>query len=113
MILYSNQRTSEQMNWEKIRDSIGLKLETYDPGFDLESVVHEFSHIYDCLGKAAYKWKGDEYKVAKLIEKNYPTEFEQDLHELRVSAITYLVLEPHTDKQAILDSACSNVNFRY
>lgn len=111
---YYTMTESKKIDWRKINERITCvaHLSKDDELYNLEQCVHEFVHVYDCIGQQAFSWKGDNHQVAKLIERTYSTVIEQDLAEINVSTITYLILESYGElKIDVLQSCAANVSF--
>lgn len=82
----------------------------------LEEFVHEFVHYFLCKKKLKEKMYfniGNGRQVDSLISRAFPIVYYSDLHEIKTSAITYLVLQKMKDltfdKDYILNSMFRNL----
>lgn len=95
------------IDWMKLESFLGTK--EYDP----EGIVHELAHVYDCIGKKAFDGPiGKQHDVSRLIEQSYDKQSALDRAEIRVSAITFLVLQPlgYANINDIIDSMRGNLS---
>lgn len=78
-----------------------------------ENFVHELAHSFDIFGCKAFNTKiGTQAELAKRIHSNYETVLDADLAEMKVSAGTFLVLQPlgFLDINEIIHSMCGNLS---
>lgn len=96
------------IDWNKI--VADLKMDP-NQNHDPEEVVHEICHVYDCKKDEAFKLIGNQRDVASIINLTYKANYAKDRAEIRVSAMTYLVLEPlgHANLRLILDNMYGNL----
>lgn len=82
----------------------------------LEEFVHEFVHYFLCKQKLKEKMYfniGNGRQVDSLISRAYPNVYHSDLHEIKTSAITFLILQKMKDltfdKDFILNAMLGNL----
>ena len=76
------------INWVQVEDAIGTR-----EGGEAEKIVHEMAHVFECLGtQKSLSHVGRQGEVHDLIHEAFKTERGRDASEVRVSAITHLVL---------------------
>lgn len=76
------------IDWKLLAYELDLKED------DPESMVHELVHAYDCIGEKAFEHVGRQSEVRNLICDKYKSEENSDKAEIRVSVITFLVIQP-------------------
>jgi len=99
------------INWDQVQKDLGV-LESPD---DPEAIIHEIVHAYDCVGAKAFVHVGSQIDVNFLFNSTYKTVTRQDNAEIRVSALTHLVMQNlglPDRREDILDSMFSNLQRR-
>lgn len=88
------------VGWEAVQDFLGTDEFHRDkvgdpPRPNPEGIVHELCHAWDCRGRAALRGPiGGQASASEMIAERYAMQWHADLSEVRVTALTYLVLEP-------------------
>lgn len=103
-------RKVTSINWDQLMDDV----QAYGH-VDPEELVHEIVHIYLCDGKEAFEYVGKPSSVNERILKKYTSKSGQTKHEIKTSAITYLILEPlgQAELEIILSNMRSNIEYEY
>lgn len=75
--------------WQDIAEELGIS----DSDDDMEGMVHEIAHAYDCIGEYAFDYVGKQKRVGALIANKYGNDVvSASKAEIRASAVTRLVL---------------------
>jgi hypothetical protein len=76
------------INWSQVQKDLG----TLEPPDNPEAILHEIVHAYDCVGAKAFSHVGSQIDVSLLFNSTYLTVTRQNNAEIRVSAVTYMVM---------------------
>ena len=103
------------INWKQVVKKFGIKPPFNN--FTGEEIVHEIAHVYLCQGKKAFNGNiGSQKNVDKIIQSKYKKDsFWSDLHEIKTSAVTFLVLEKlgESDITNIFHDMRSNISLKW
>lgn len=99
------------IDWSELQSTI----ETNED--DPSDIIHELVHAYECIGRRAFeKPIGRQLAVSRMIKDKYGENCRNtrtgNRHEVRVSAISFLVLQPfgQADFARIVHECWANMN---